>query len=53
MTIQIGSYHDERPGITYVVQLIKFYDRKFETGTVVKEFVLEKGHKNHLIFNVR
>lgn len=50
--IEAGSHKDGNPKVTYVVQLIKFYDRKFDTGTVVKELVLEKGN-TAISFEVR
>lgn len=51
--LEIGKHRDENPKVTYVLQLIKFYDRKFDTGTVVKEFVLEKGQTRITTINVR
>lgn len=51
--IEVGKHIDDRPEVTYVIQLIKFYDRKFDTGTVIKEFVLQKGHTIITAVNVR
>lgn len=50
--IEVGKHHDENPKVTYVVQLIKFYDRQFDTGTVIKELVLEKGQTMVTIYNI-
>lgn len=51
--IEMGSDPDQQPGITYVLQLVKFYDRQFDTGTVVREFKLEKGKTMVTVLNVR
>lgn len=51
--IEVGKHHDENPKVTYVLQLIKFYDRTFDTGTVIKEVVLEKGQTMVTVYNVR
>jgi len=48
-----GSHHDEDPEVTYVIQLIKFKNRKFDNGQVIKEFFLDRGKKTILEFNVR
>lgn len=51
--VEVGKHQDRNPQATYVLQLIKFYDCRFDSGTVVKEFVLEKGQTRITTINVR
>ena len=41
--IEVGRHSSESPEVTYCLQLIKFRNRKLDTGTIIKEWVLEEG----------
>lgn len=53
INFEVGKHHDNNPKATYVLQLIKFNDSRFDSGLVIKEFILEKGQTRVAIFNVK